>query len=158
MAFVGKQTKTIEIPHEPGNTVTIRRPRRRALREAADTRQEKALNRVRALGGASFLAEMRAAQDTGKPAADTPAPATAAGETAPAEPTAAELAAAFDQDELLLAGIVGWAGPEYDDTPVDADAIADLDPTTAQWLAEQIAEYATGKEVARKNDLRSSAA
>jgi hypothetical protein len=151
MAFVKNHTKTIKIPHELGNTVTIRRPRRHALRDAADTRQEKALARVRALGGANFLAEMRAAQESSHPATETPAPAAVAGDAAPTEPTAAELAAAFDQDALLAAGIVSWAGPEYDGIAVDADAIADLDPTTAAWMAEQIAEYATGKEVTRKN-------
>jgi hypothetical protein len=155
MAFVRHSTKTIEIPHEPGNTVTIRRPRRGKLADAANLRQEKALSRVRALGGATFLADLRAAQPPDQSAPSAPAPAAGAEASGP---TPAELAAAFDQDALLLAGIVSWAGPEYDDTPVDAEAIADLDPTTAQWIAEQVAEYATGKEVARKNDLRSSAA
>lgn len=148
MAFVKKHTKTIEIPHEPNNFVTIRRPRRGRLVDAANVRQEKALQRVRALGGASFLAEMRAAQEAAKPATELPLAAPVAGDAAP---TAAELAAAFDQDALLEAGLVSWAGPEYDGVDVTADAIADLDPTTAAWIAEQIAEYATGKEVARKN-------
>jgi hypothetical protein len=158
MAFVRNHTKTIEIPHEPGNRVTIRRPRRGQLADAANARQEKALQRVRALGGASFLAEMRTAQDASQPATDAPAPATVAGDAAPKEPTPAELAAAFDQDALLEAGIVSWFGPEYDGVEVTPDAIADLDPTTAAWIAEQIAEYATGKESARKNDSRSCAA
>jgi hypothetical protein len=146
MAFVKNSTKTIEIPHEPGNTVTIRRPRRGLLVAAADTRQEKALQRVRALGGASFLAEMRAANTEATPTPEAP---TTDAPVAPEPPTPAQIAASFDQDALLLAGIVSWTGPEYDDTAVDAEAIADLDPTTATFLAESIADYATG--VARKN-------
>jgi hypothetical protein len=148
MAFVRNSTNTIEIPHEPGNTVTIRRPRRGLLVAAADTRQEKALQRVRALGGASFLAEMRAAQAPDQSVTEVPPAAPVAEASAP---TPAQLAASFDQDALLLAGIVSWAGPEYDDTAVDADAIADLDPITATFLAEAIASYAaTG--ATQKND------
>jgi hypothetical protein len=153
MAFVRHHSKTIEIPHEPGNTVTIRRPQRGHLVAAADLRQEKALGRVRALGGASFLAEMRAAQPTEPTATDAPATTTST-----PDPTPAQIAAAYDQDALLLAGIVSWQGPEYDGVEVDTDTIADLDPTTAAWLAEQIAEYATGKEVTRKNAAPSCAA
>ena len=119
MAFVRSHTKTIEIPPEPGCTVTIRRPRRGQLRDAADLRQEKALTRVRALGGAAFLQEMRAAQQPASEPTAAPVP-----ETPVADPTPAELAAGFDQDALLAAGLVAWAGPGYDDTPVSAGSSA----------------------------------
>jgi len=157
MAFVRNYTKTIAIPHEPGNTVTIRRPRRQALVDAANTRQEKALSRVRVLGGSKFLSELREAQPEA-PKAETAQPETPATPEPATDPTPAELAAAYDQDALLLAGIVSWAGPEYDAVEVSADTIADLDPQTAQWLAEAIAVYATGKDTTRGNASRSSAA
>ncbi len=140
MAFVRNHRKELEVPHEPGNFITIRRPLRSALRDASRARQIDALQRMRDLGGPSFLAELEKARD--KKDTDTTT-ATVEDDVNPAD--------AYDQDALLNAGIVAWRGPQYDDMKVGAEAIAELDEVTAAWAARQIAEYAQGKESQEKN-------
>ncbi len=133
MGFVRDVTTDLSVPHEPGNTITIRRPRRKLLQEAANKRQADALGRVRELGGPAFFAELRGLSTADVATQATPQPVDQ-----------------YDQDELLRIGVVAWHGPLYDDVEVNAESLADLDPTTATWLADAIARFATG-DAERKN-------
>jgi hypothetical protein len=152
MALVRNTTVTREIPHEPGNFVTIRRVRRQLLREAAEKRQQDALMRVQRLGGATALRELKEAATQAVKEADAEK---LVEDTKPKRATAAS----YDEALLLKAGVVALNGPLYVDEEtgdpigdkVGDDVLDALDDPTATYIADEIAAFAD-KGAQEKND------
>jgi hypothetical protein len=133
-------TPTIPIPHEPGNTLTLRKLTRKQARKATEKRQEQAIGRVRDLGGAKFVQELQ----------DLKTEQIAEQE----KQDAADPLAGMDEDALLEMGLVGWSGENYPEA-FSIAAIDMLDEKTARFAAAQIVALYKGtldsEEAARKN-------
>lgn len=111
MGLVGKTTR-VDIPHEPGQWLEIRRLSWRELDRASDAETETQLARIKAMGGDVFAAIQRqAGEQKEKPKA-----------------------ASYDRAAVLRKGIVRWS---YDEK-VAPDNIDMLDEETAAWAVEQI--------------------
>ena len=65
MAVLLNITKTVAIPHEEGQTLTIKRLTPKQLRRAAEAYTDASLATFRRMGGAQFMAELKAMGDTG---------------------------------------------------------------------------------------------
>lgn len=120
--FTSRNTRTIEIPHDPGQTATIRQLAPRHLERATKEAQRQSLADFRAMGGAAVLAELqeiaaRASTTTGE--------------------TVRDPLAGVDRVTLITAGVTAWS---YD-APIDAETVADLDERTQRWLAEQVLRF-----------------
>lgn len=115
MALINSMTKTLEIPHEPGQTMTLRMLSWRQLSEAREKRSAKVLKGLRDMGG-ELLRELQSADRK---------------EIAEA---AADPLNDYDQATLLHTGITAWS---YE-TPVSAESIDQLDEQTAEWAAREI--------------------
>lgn len=135
MALTSAVTKPVEVPHEPGNTFTIRMLSWLHIKEARERRTSAALQAARELGP-ELLKDIQSAA----------APS--------AEPVRArDPLDDFDQATVLRHGVVGWSGPGYQ-TPCTPDALAELDPTTAEWAAREVCHFSLGlrTEEERLND------
>lgn len=130
--LVRNLSTTVEIPHEPGNSVTIRRLGRAQRRQAADARTAAAVKKVQTLGGAAVVKDMQQMAEKvvgpdGEPKVDSN----------PAD--------AFDHDTLIRFGLTGIEGPNYQGVSVTPETIDDLldqlDDVTAEWLANEIARF-----------------
>lgn len=130
MALVGKTARRVDIPHEPGEWMEIRRLSWAELEAASDAQTDAQIARVKAMGGDVF--QLIQSVVTQEQAA-----------------AARQAAASYDRAAVLEKGIVRWSYAE-DLTP---DNIALLDEDTAAWAFEQI--LALGKprtEEEQKND------
>lgn len=137
MALIRDVTTVVEIPHEPGQTVTIRRLTWRQLAQARSGREKEQRAGLRELG-ADFLKALR------EGAVEAPE-----GKPTAAEPEPAYTVAQFALGELLLLGVVAWSYPEA----VTASALDLLDEQTAQWLGQAILDFTRPPDqAARKND------
>lgn len=124
--IVTNVTKDVQIPHEPGESATIRRLSHRQLRQAAKAREKEGIGWLREVGP-----ELVKALRDGD----------AAGIQKIEEAQAANVNN-YDRDQLLAAGLVAWTYPE----PVTA--IADLDEDTAAFLAQAIFDFARKRTAA----------
>jgi hypothetical protein len=120
--FTSRVTKEIAIPHDEGQTATIRKLAPRHLEAAAKEAQRQSLADLRDMGGAAFMRELQSL-NTG----DTVARA------AVADPLGT-----FDRLTLLEKGVTGWS---YD-VPVGREAFEDLDDDTAEFLAREVLRLA----------------
>lgn len=128
--LTSQTTKRLDVPHEPGQWVEIRKLNWRALREASQVQQREASAYLQQLG------------DLARPTVDAITPEQI--RAYHASPTAG-----FDPATLLRRGIVAWS---YSEKPT-AEQIDDLDEPLADWLVLQIALLARPPrdEVAEKN-------
>jgi hypothetical protein len=113
-------TKTLPIPHEPEQTITIRKLSFVECEAAQVEKQRKALQMARAMGGDL----MKVMQEAASTQVDQPT------------------STSYDVNEVLCAGIVGWS---YDE-PVSRENVGCLDSTTARWAFEQIVLLTDGEE------------
>jgi hypothetical protein len=127
--FTSRVVDTIEIPHDAGQTVTIRKLAPRHLEAAAKTSQAKSLDALKEMGGPAFMKELQSV---------VPAPA----QTAPATDPLLQ----FDRVVLMEKGVVAWT---YDVPIRDTNGqirrdeeglsvFADLDDVTADFLGRAI--------------------
>ena len=123
MGLVTNITKRLDVPHEQGEWVEIRKLSWRQLEAASDAQTEKAMAKVSGLG-AELMASL---------------PKAVAGDRDPVD--------SYDRGAALAAGIIAWS---YD-APVSPDAIGDLDEETAGWLMREIISFTTGDAAERKN-------
>ena len=138
--FTSRITKQIDIPHDPGQSVTIRKIAPRHLEQAAKAQQFQSMSDLRELGGAAFVKELQAI----------------GGEAAVAAARSADPLLGFDRVVLLEKGVLAWSYGEA----VGRAAFEDLDETTLQYLASAILRlakptlYESLEETAagRKND------
>jgi hypothetical protein len=118
VALTKTQTRLVEIPHEPGETMTLRILPWKKLQEAAREQQTVAIHRMRDMGGELAATIQKARQEQAQSA----------------QPVEADPLLDYDRATLLRAGIVGWT---YE-VPVSPEAIDDLDEVTADWAAREI--------------------
>lgn len=112
MALSSKFTKTLDLPHEPGTTITIRKLSHHHLMMAIDGRVDRAVDKAARLGETIKHLPDR---DPNAPADD-------------------DLANKYDLLTVLRFGITGWSYPE----PCDDEHKADLDEDTADFLFDEI--------------------
>lgn len=133
--FASRITKTLELPFDPPQTVTIRKLPGRHLEAAARERVFSRMEAMRRMGGPSFQRELQAAIAEEEREAEAAGPATSELESAPA-PAAVEPdpLLGYDKDVLLVRGIAAWSYPE----PVTPELIEDLEADAAEWIAREI--------------------
>lgn len=129
--LTSRVTKQVDIPHEPGEWLTIRMLPGKKLDEAREERERAVFGKLRALGGEV----LRETQGMSRREAR---------EVLEADPLEQ-----YDIDVLLRAGIVGWSYEERFSPTVTED----LDEYTRRWAAEEILAFSrqTIDEEARKN-------
>lgn len=110
-----KITKTVEIPHEPNETMELRLLGWKQLDEAKRARTKQSFANIKEMGGDIFKAIQSARSEDGAAAVADPL-------------------AEYDLETVLIKGIVAWS---YDE-PVTPQSIADLDEKTADWAARVI--------------------
>ena len=134
MALTKRLTRKIDIPHEPGEHLTIRQLGWRDLEAARQAQQRAAMRNVKDMGG-DVLKVLRDARGQAEIA------------QADADPLTA-----YDLGTLLHFGITGWSytDDEGKPVPVTPDTIDQLDEKTARWAALAIVG-ADEAEAAAKN-------
>jgi hypothetical protein len=139
--FTSKVTRTLNVPHDEGQTITIRKLAPRHLEAAAKEAQRTAMAEFRDMGGAAFMQEL-AALKSDKSEAD-------------AAPAVADPVGLFDRVTLLSKAVTAWSYEEA----IDVDTLAELDEETQAWLAREVLTLAkpalfqseADAETARKN-------
>lgn len=131
MALIRDMTTVLDIPHEAGQTITIRKLTWRKLAEARKGREQEQREALRQLG-AEFVQAIRGGDEAKAKAAEA-APTVDA--TAPNDPD--YQVAQFALGALLEMGIVAWSYTE----PVTPAALDLLDERTAQWAGQAILDY-----------------
>jgi hypothetical protein len=117
--LTSKVTKRLDVPHEPGEYVEIRRLSWRTLQRAQDAQKADAYQHVKTLGKEG----MDAVRDV------TP------------EQIAAfrkDHASKYDRHVLLSVGIVAWS---YSDKPTDEE-VDELDAATADFVVDELLKLA----------------
>jgi hypothetical protein len=115
MGLTARITKRLDVPHEPGQWIQIRKLPGRKLREATDVQQRAAFGYVSVLGKDGMEAVKSVTPEQ-----------IAAFQRSPSS--------AFDRGVLLRAAVVAWS---YSDKPTP-DEIEDLDLETEAWLADEV--------------------
>lgn len=130
-------TDTLEIPHEPGETITIRKLAWKALDAAKKARRKDTFSDVKEMG-ADVLAALpsRCSKGCGeeKHKGKCPPVEDRVDTDAAKDPTGE-----YDQDMILHSGITDWS---YDKA-CNAANIDDLDEPTAKWAFEEIIKFNT---------------
>ncbi len=121
MAINAGLTKVLPVPHEPGESITVRVLGWAALQRCLDAQTAASFGVVKAMGADLFTA------------LQTRSTTAVNGATATATATAAST---YDRATLFRESIVGWTYG-YTVTP---ENIENLDPVTADWLAEALQE------------------
>jgi len=124
MAVLLNITRIVPIPHEPGQVLTIKRLAPGQLRLAAEAHTDKSLATFRRMGGAAFLAELKAMGDMGDK-----------------KEAAVDPLEGHDADTLIQNGLIGWSyNVEF--TP---EHVALLDDATAAFAAQSVLDYAKNR-------------
>ena len=118
--LIGNTVVRLDIPHEAGEWVEVRKLSHVKLAEAAQELSQRQMQNVKAFGPDMLAAIQQVRQDA---KAETSAP------KAPAD--------LYDREAVLRKGVVRWSYSE----PVTPETLADLDEQTARWLFEQIVEH-----------------
>jgi hypothetical protein len=119
--FASQTTVTLEIPFDPGQTVTIRKLAGRHLQRAHDADLMASLDTMKRMGGVSVQKELQALGDD--------ATRDKLVETQRADPMSG-----YDLTTLLVCGITAWSYPD----PVTPERIDDLDEEAAAFLGRAI--------------------
>ena len=115
--LTSRMTQTLDIPGEPGQTVTIRKLSFGAIDEAKDVFENRMLTKAKAVGGIE-MPDLTAEQIAAAREASTPM-------------------SNLDRATVIKHGVIGWT---YDAPCIDANK-ADLDESTAEWLFDQIVAH-----------------
>ena len=116
MGLVSGLIRRVEIPHEPGEWMELRRPSWRELEEASKVKTDEVFQRLRSMGG-DLLRELSGVNR----------------EQVMAEAQRDPLQL-YDMATVLRAGIAAWSY-EAEVTP---EALDSLDVLTAEWAAREI--------------------
>lgn len=115
--LIGNVITKLEIPHEVGEWVEVRKLNHKTLAKAAALRSEAGIQSMKTLG-AELLTALRQAREEVKEALAAP-----------------EVSVdTYDRDLVLQAGVVRWSYP-VEPTP---DTLGELDEVTARWLHREI--------------------
>jgi hypothetical protein len=120
--FTSRVTRTVAIPHDPEQTVTLRKLAPRHLEAAAKVAQHRSIEDFKAIGGAAFLKEL---QGMGGDKAATGA--------AKVDPLLQ-----FDRLTLIQKGVTEWS---YD-AKLEPETFEDLDDETQEFLAREVLRLA----------------
>lgn len=123
--------KTLEIPHEPGESMSLRQLGWYDLQEAARARRKDAFDVQREMGRDLLTTMQQVRAELGEAIVNQ----------------ASDALQQYDLETLLRLGIEGWSYPE----PVTEETIRCLDPVTAEWAGRQIIG-ADETPADRKND------
>lgn len=104
----------MDIPHEPGEWVSIRRLTRRELETAREVSGRKGREQIREMGVDLFAVLQEHQGPSGERKRDP--------------------FVDYDLDTILRAGVVGWS---YDE-PVTDETLSELDAVTAEWAGREI--------------------
>ena len=115
--LIGNVVTKLDLPHEPGEWVEVRKLNHKTLARAAQVRSEAGISSMKSLG-AELLTALRQARDEIVEAAKTPV----------------LNVDAYDRDLVLQGGVVRWSYA----VPVTPESLGDLDEVTAKWLASEI--------------------
>lgn len=147
MALIRNITDKRNIPHEPGEWLLLRKLTWRQLEAAREERGNKALEKMRRIGGDMTRAFMEIEERQARVTQEATERVSALGlppavvvepvEVKPERTLATELAR-YDLDMLLSMGIANWSYPE----PFSKDAMLSLDKRTSQWAGEQLLDLA----------------
>lgn len=118
MALVRGQTLRLDIPHEPGEWVTIKKLPWGLLDGAREARTRSVIERAKVMGP-ELMASLRDA-----------------GNREDVQQALADEVNEYDRGFLLRHGVAEWS---YEEAP--ADAVEDLDEVTADWLAREIVRF-----------------
>lgn len=137
--FTSLVTQVVAIPHDAGQTATIRKLAPKHLEAAAKAAQLRAIEDFRAMGAAQFLKELQAV----------------GGEQAATSAAATDPLLKFDRLTLLEHGVTGWT---YTQSCTRA-SFEDLDEETLDCLSRAVLRLAkpslfetdVEREAARKN-------
>lgn len=134
--LIKDQKTRLDIPHEDGQWVEIRRLSWRELDKAREAQQVRAMSAMKSMGG-DVLEALRGAQSDGARDARQQSPQLV-----------------YDRATVLHAGLVAWS---YDEK-VTPEHIDQLDPVTADWLFRQIVEQHAESDETKKKDSPPSTA
>jgi hypothetical protein len=112
--LIGSTITKLDIPHEPGEWVEVRKLNHKTLARAATSRSEAGISSMKSIG-AELLAALRDARDKDA------APGDAGPDT-------------YDRDIVLQAGVGRWSYA----APVTPESLGELDEQTARWLHREI--------------------
>lgn len=119
MGIVTGINKRLDIPHEPGEWMMIRKLSWRQLQTASDARTASVMQTVKAMGG-EVLRELQGAR-----------------EREDVQTAAADPLTGYDLGDLLRAGIEAWS---YS-MSVNRESIDALDDETARWAGRAILDF-----------------
>lgn len=115
MAIVTNTTRRVEIPHEPGEWMELKRLSWRQLELAKDVASSDALKRIKSVGGDMMIALQKYGNEQKKGKDRDPA-------------------SQYDRGIVLEAGVAGWS---YD-AELKKESIDALDEETAEWAFREI--------------------
>lgn len=115
--LIGQVFTKLDIPHEPGEWVEVRKLNHKTLARAAQVRSEAGISSMKSLGAELLTALRQAKDEVQKELAST-----------------AVSVDAYDRDLVLQGGVVRWSYA----APVTPESLGDLDEATAKWLASEI--------------------
>lgn len=124
--LTSKITDTIEIPHEPGNTVTIRKLSHHQLMMSVDATVDDALGQMKKLGDVKLPEPDEETKRKRAEAVEDPRNK-------------------YHRHKILEYGITAWAGPNYEGDAVTQGTRDDLDETTALFLFDAIIAFSVRK-------------
>lgn len=116
--FSSRKTREITTPSDPSYVVTIRQLSGRRKERCQQAVLEKAATLIASIGGAAAFGEI---QKIG-------------GERAVRDEAARDPGSSYDQQQVLIEGIVGWTADE----PLTPETIADLEVETGDLLFREI--------------------
>jgi hypothetical protein len=122
--FTSRVTDTRPIPHDPDQSVTIRKLAPRHLEAAAKASQLQSIADLKEIGGPAFLKELEALGDGDKKKAEDKA----------AEAAKRDPLLTYDPYVLIAKGLKEWT---YD-APLVAESFEDLDDVTRDFIAREI--------------------
>ena len=115
--LIGQTFTKLDIPHEPGEWVEVRKLNHKTLARAAQVRSEQGISSMKSLGGELLTALRQAKEEV---------------ETAIKSPEVS--VEAYDRDLVLQAGVVRWSYT----APPTPETLGELDEVTARWLHREI--------------------
>ena len=115
--LVGNVVEKLDIPHEPGEWVEVRKLNHKTLARAAALRSEAGIASMKSVG-AELLAVIRQAKDDIQGALKAQAVS----------------ADTYDRDIVLQGGVVRWSYAAQ----VTKESLDDLEEATAKWMAHEI--------------------
>ena len=129
-------TETLDTPHEPGQTITIRKLSWKQLNKARKARRKGVFSDVKDMGSEVLAAlPSRCAKGCGDEKHKGACPTV----EDRVDPAATDPTDEYDQDTLLHVGITAWS---YEENATEAN-VDMLDEPTAKWVFAEVVRFNT---------------